>query len=132
MKNILLIKGNGVYGAIRNYIDEFERGFWALGYNTIILDAMAAGFEKRYQWILKNYSIYAVVDCQGMVLDLLSDNAYKEDVLYVHYCKVAASQCRLRLKYYLPDRTGYRRCRYLKQRMWDLYKRYEERYCIGC
>lgn len=85
MKNILLIKGNGVYGALRNYIDEFERGFWALGYDTIVLDAMAMGFEKRYRWILKHYPIYAVMDCQGMLLDLLREDAYNEDVLHVHY-----------------------------------------------
>lgn len=85
MKNILLVKGNGIYGAQRNYIDEFERGFWAFGYDTIVLDVMAMGFEKKYRWILEHYPIYAVMDCQGLLLEFLSDDAYKEDVLHVHY-----------------------------------------------
>lgn len=85
MKNILLIKGNGIYGAIRAYIDEFEKAFRSLGYNTIVLDFMVANFKKRYERIMENYDIYAVVDCQGMLLDLLPDISEREDILHVHY-----------------------------------------------
>lgn len=38
MGNVLLIKGESQYSAMRNYIDEIEIGFRMAGYNTYVLD----------------------------------------------------------------------------------------------
>lgn len=66
MKNILLIKGDGVYGAIRNYIDNFAIAFRELGYNTIVIDALSQDVYSSLDRIKRKYQIYAVVDCNGI------------------------------------------------------------------
>lgn len=65
MKNILLLKADGVYRAIGRYIDSFAEAFRELGYNTITLDLEKNVYKQRLKWILENYTIHAVVDCQG-------------------------------------------------------------------
>ena len=61
MKNILLLKGSGIYDAIRTYIDELAKGFRKLGYNTIILDFEQSNLGERLEWILDTYSLYGVL-----------------------------------------------------------------------
>lgn len=84
-KNILLIKGNGVYGAVRKYIDEFAAGLRELGYNTIILDGNVKTFKAKHQWLIEHYELYAVIDCQAMVLELLPNQKYDAHIAQVHY-----------------------------------------------
>ncbi len=61
MKNILLLKGNGIYGAIRNYIDELAKGFQRLGYNPIILDFKKPNPGERLEEIINTCPLYAVL-----------------------------------------------------------------------
>lgn len=39
MGNILCVKGEYQYNAMRNYIDEIEMGFRMAGFHTYVLDA---------------------------------------------------------------------------------------------
>lgn len=84
-KNILLLKGDGVYGALRRYIDEFARAFRELGYNTIVLDENLKSFREKNQWITSHTNIWAVVDCQGITVDLLPNYCYDEKIARVHF-----------------------------------------------
>lgn len=85
MKNILLLKGSGVYGAIRKYVDEFAEGFRNLGYNTITLDLEQSMYKDKLEWIRKNYSIYAAVDCQGGQIKLELTDLYEEETTVMTY-----------------------------------------------
>lgn len=46
MENILLIKGQSQYDAMRIYIDEVARAFRKLGYNTLVIDSMEEGCNE--------------------------------------------------------------------------------------
>ena len=85
MKNILLIKGKGIYGAIAKYVNEFAAAFRELGYNTMTLDANLKGFDEKYKWLTAHYSIYGIVDCQAILLEVLPDYDYHEGTACVHY-----------------------------------------------
>lgn len=96
MKNILLLKGNGIYGATGKYVDEFARGFRKLGYNTITLDITQSVYREKLEWAIKNYPIYAVVDCQGWQVKFAPIELFDKKVTYmtylcdhpIHHCQV--------------------------------------------
>lgn len=73
MKNVLLIKGQSQYDAMKNYIDEIEIGFRLAGYNTIILDY----FEEAFFFQLKELSDNLVIDyiftCNAIISDICED-----------------------------------------------------------
>jgi glycosyltransferase involved in cell wall biosynthesis len=84
-KNVLLVKGNGVYGAVRKYIDIFTEELRELGYNTIVLDGNVKTFKEKHQWMIEHYPLYAVIDCQAMLQELLPKQQYEDTVAQVHY-----------------------------------------------
>lgn len=87
MKNILLLKGDGVYGATRNYVDKFAKAFQELGYNTIIIDVMNTNYKEHFRWVLENYIIYASVDCNAMQFLLeLTCNYDSETAVVTYFC----------------------------------------------
>ena len=49
MKNVLLIKGQSQYNAMRNYIDEIEMGFRMAGYNICVWDATEESYEFQLE-----------------------------------------------------------------------------------
>lgn len=61
MKNVLLLKGQSRYGAMRNYIDEIEVGFRLAGYNTIILDILEKSVQFQLDELIKYIKIDAVL-----------------------------------------------------------------------
>ena len=68
MGNILLIKGESQYSAMRNYIDEIEMGFRMAGYNTYVLDTT----EKSYQLQGSTLANYIKLDLTFMCNAVLS------------------------------------------------------------
>lgn len=84
-KNILLLTGSGIYGALGNYIDVFEREFIKLGYNTLVVDVEKPDYLRQYQWAIEHYPIYAVVDCQGVWNDIECESSPPEDAVKLHY-----------------------------------------------
>lgn len=84
-RNIVLVSGTGVYGAVRKYIDEFAEAFRELGYNTAVLDGNLKSFREKHQYLLAHYPVYAVVDCQAMIVEVLPDYQYDKSIAKVHY-----------------------------------------------
>lgn len=71
-RNIVLVSGSGVYGAVSKYITEFAAAFRELGYHTVILDGNLKSFRDKYRYLKEHISIYALVDCQAMVAECTS------------------------------------------------------------
>ena len=46
-RNIVLVSGSGVYGAVSKYITEFAAAFRELGYHTVILDGNLKSFRDK-------------------------------------------------------------------------------------
>lgn len=87
MKNIVLLKGHGVYGVIGNYIDNFACAFRAIGYNTIVIDTVSQDVYSSLDRIKEKYQIYAVVDCNGMqFMDEVLEKYDKETVVVSYFC----------------------------------------------
>ena len=61
MKNVLLLKGQSRYGAMRNYIDEIEVGFRLAGYNTIILDILEKSVQFQLDELIKYIKIMLTI-----------------------------------------------------------------------
>lgn len=86
MKNILLLKGSGIYDAIRTYIDELAKGFRRLGYNTIILDFEESNRGERLEWILDTYPLYAVLIVNNAIDSLRKRVELPGTVCVNYYC----------------------------------------------
>lgn len=84
-RNIVLVSGSGVYGAVSKYITEFAAAFRELGYHTVILDGNLKSFRDKYRYLKEHISIYALVDCQAMVADVLPECLEDSSVPRVHY-----------------------------------------------
>lgn len=84
-RNIVLVSGTGVYGAVRKYINEFAAAFRELGYNTAVLDGNLKSFQQKHQYLLEHYPVYAVVDCQAMIVEVLPGYQYDKSIAKVHY-----------------------------------------------
>lgn len=67
MKNVLLIKGQSQYNAMRYYIDEIEMGFRLAGYNTIILDANEKSFRFQLDELPENVNIDYIFTCNAIL-----------------------------------------------------------------
>lgn len=67
MKNVLLIKGQSQYDAMRYYIDEIEIGFRLAGYNTIILDACEKSFQFQLEELSGNIDIDYIFTCNAIL-----------------------------------------------------------------
>lgn len=84
-KNIVLVSGSGVYGAVSKYIAEFAAAFRKLGYHTVILDGNLKSFRDKYRYLKEHFPIYALVDCQAMVVDILPECLEDDSFPRVHY-----------------------------------------------
>lgn len=71
MKNVLLIKGQSQYDAMRYYIDEIEVGFRLAGYNTIIIDAEESAFPLQIAEIRQTMHIDYIFTCNVIVIEII-------------------------------------------------------------
>lgn len=70
-KNILFIKGESQYDAMRNYIDDIEDGFRINGYNTCVVDSKEEStFEFKIQQISRKLTIDFVFTCNAIYIEL--------------------------------------------------------------
>lgn len=79
MANVLLIKGQSQYKAMRYYIDEIEMGFRLAGYNTIVLDGLEEAFSFQMEEIRKTMVIDYIFTCNGIFgnsHNILTDSIY--------------------------------------------------------
>ena len=84
MKNILLLKGSGIYDAMRTYIDELAKGFRKSGYNTIVLDFEKSNLGERLEWIIDTYPLYAVLIVNNAI-DRLRERVELPGTVCVNY-----------------------------------------------
>lgn len=89
MKNVLLLKGQSRYGAMRNYIDEIEVGFRLAGYNTIILDILEKSVQFQLDELIKYIKIDAVFTCNAMNVEFI--NIFPEARYITYLCDHPAS-----------------------------------------
>lgn len=71
MKNVLLIKGESQYDAMRTYIDEIELGFRLSGFNTIILNMVEEGVDFQIREIMIGIKIDYIFSCNGIMYNLI-------------------------------------------------------------
>lgn len=69
-KNILFLKGESQYGALRRIIDHMASAFRGAGYNTLILDATQADFEQQLSIAKGRYEFDAVITCNAILINL--------------------------------------------------------------
>lgn len=86
MKNILLVKGESQYGAMRNYIDEIASSLRKLGCNTCVLDGLSPGFPVRYQQMLSTFAFDAAVDCNGVLLEGYMESLPPNAIHVIYTC----------------------------------------------
>lgn len=82
MKNVLLIKGQSRYGAMRNYIDEIEIGFRLAGYNAIVLDNLEQSAQFQLEELKKFVRIDFVFTFNAMNVEIVNE---LPDVRYITY-----------------------------------------------
>lgn len=82
MGNVLFVKGQSQYNAMRNYIDAIEVGFRMAGYNTYVLDGMELSSEFQLEQLKNSIKIDIVFTCNAIVSNI---SKMIPDVLYVTY-----------------------------------------------
>lgn len=117
--NVLLIKGQSQYDAMRNYIDEMELGFRLAGYNTIILDGLEQSFVFQLDELKKAVDIDYVVTCNGIFFNMLRTKL--KDAVYITYLCDHPAVHRVRLME-LDDRSIVFTCD-------AFYEKYVKEYC---
>lgn len=65
--NVLLVKGQSQYDAMRNYIDEIELGFRMAGYNTCVLDGLEQSFWFQFGQLTTSVKIDIIFTCNVMM-----------------------------------------------------------------
>lgn len=73
MGNVLLIKGQSQYSAMRNYIDEIETGFRMAGYHTCVLDGLDKSFGFQLDQLRKSIKTDITFVCNAMLQNRISD-----------------------------------------------------------
>lgn len=76
MKNVLFVKGESQYDAMRNYIDEIEIGFRLAGYNTNVLDACETSFGLQLQELLNSIKLDMTFVCNAILTISLPGTCY--------------------------------------------------------
>lgn len=84
MKNVLLVKGQSQYDAMRIYIDEVELGFRLAGYNTIILDLLEEGAMFQMEEATRGIKIDYIFSCNGIMDSFIP--IVPEAVFIVYLC----------------------------------------------
>lgn len=69
MRNVLFLKGQSEYNAMRNYIDEIEIGFRLAGFNTFILDTYTKSFDFQFEEMVRTISFDIVFTCNAICLE---------------------------------------------------------------
>lgn len=69
MKNILFIKGDSQYGALRLYIDEFSHNFSKLGFHVLVLDGLRKSFSNDLALALDRYHFDILFTCNGQFIE---------------------------------------------------------------
>lgn len=73
MANVLLIKGQSQYSAMRNYIDEIETGFRMAGYHTCVLDGLDESFWFQFNQLQNSIKTDITFVCNAMLQTRVSD-----------------------------------------------------------
>ena len=73
MNNVLLLKGESQYNAMRNYIDEIEVGFRLAGYNTYVIDVTEKSYMFQLEELLNSVKIDITFTCNSILKKPLSD-----------------------------------------------------------
>ena len=73
MNNVLLLKGESQYNAMRNYIDEIEIGFRLAGYNTYVIDVTEKSYMFQVEELLSSVKIDITFTCNAILKKQLSD-----------------------------------------------------------
>ncbi|MCI8490150.1 MAG: glycosyltransferase [Lachnospiraceae bacterium] len=76
MPNVLLLKGDSQYSAMRNYIDEIEMGFRMAGYHTVVLDVAEESWKFQYTEILNSIRIDITFVCNAILTKPLGQAYY--------------------------------------------------------
>ena len=75
MGNVLLVKGQSQYSAMRNYIDEIEKGFRMVGYNTCVLDRVDESFVFQFEQMSSSMKEDIIFTCNA-ILTVRISNVY--------------------------------------------------------
>lgn len=73
MGNVLLLKGESQYNAMRNYIDEIEIGFRLAGYNTYVIDATEKSCMFQLEELQNTVKLDMVFGCNAILSVQISD-----------------------------------------------------------
>lgn len=73
MENVLLVKGQSQYNAMRNYIDEIEVGFRLAGYNTIVIDSQERSASFQLVQLEKYIKFDLIFTCNAMNTELIGE-----------------------------------------------------------
>lgn len=73
MENVLLLKGESQYSAMKNYIDEIETGFRLAGYNTYVVDVTEKSYMFQIEELLNSVKIDITFTCNSILKKPLSD-----------------------------------------------------------
>lgn len=86
MKNILLLKTQSQYEAMRNYIDEIEEGFLQIGFHTIVLDTAEQSFCYQIEELTESCKIDLIFTCNATCFEMIEKfpNAYFATYLCDH------------------------------------------------
>lgn len=99
MKNLLFLKGQSQYDAMRNYIDEMESACRQLGYNVLTLDAVESKYDYLLKKVIEEYRFDAVVTCNAIFINQWQTILKKRIPLYITYLCDHPSCHALRLQY---------------------------------
>lgn len=69
-KNLLLIKGQSQYGALRRMIDDLAQALRRAGYNTLVLDALQESVGQLLYTAKKEFEFDAVITCNAMLINV--------------------------------------------------------------
>lgn len=80
---------------MRNYIDEISKGFWQMGYQPIVLDALDSSYDQLYEQVIQSYKIDIIFTCNAI---LYSETQNITGARYVTYLCDHPSENRDRLQ----------------------------------
>ena len=72
-KNILLLTGSGIYGALGTYLEAFERELLKLGYNTVVVDVEKPDkpLKMIQRMVAEIVKLYGILKTAHLTLDFI-------------------------------------------------------------
>ena len=86
MRNVLFVKGESQYDAMRYYIDEIEVGFRLAGFHTIILDALEQSFGLQLAELAEIVSIDIIFGCNAILGEVLKGEKFLNSWKITYLC----------------------------------------------